>query len=106
MSNKQHSRLFVGALLVSLAAPAFAPPSAKPQRAEFEIQGTFCGGCVTALTKVVNRIEGVSKTEVVAKERLVMVSFDAEVVTPDQILEVVNEETPFDLALTNITDLG
>ena len=106
MSNKQHSRFVVGALLLSLAAIAFVPPSVKHQRAEFEIQGAFCGGCVTALTKVVNGIEGVSKTEVVAKERLVMVSFDAEVVTPDQILEVVNEETPFDLALTNITDLG
>ncbi len=42
VNNKRRSRLGLGVLALSLAAPAFAPLSESPQKAEFKIQGAFC----------------------------------------------------------------
>lgn len=100
--NQTMTRIGAGVLFLVLLAAAF-PPNQK--KAKYEIQGPFCSGCVGQLTKVAQQLDGVGEVKVDVEERLVYVTFDEEKVKAETIMAHINEETTFNLALGEVTDV-
>ncbi len=50
------------------------------QTATLNISGMTCGGCVRSVSKVLNALDGVAKSEVSLEERRAVVDFD-----PDKV---------------------
>ena len=96
------TRAGLGALFIVLLVTAFGSRAGGPRQATYEIQGPFCSGCVGQLTKVAKQLEGVAEVRVDVEQRLVHVTFDDAKVTAEAIMERINGETAFDLALSEV----
>ena len=55
------------------------------------ISGMTCGGCVRSVSKVLNALNGVAKSEVSLEERRAVVDFDADRVGVDQLKHAIEE---------------
>ncbi len=95
----------LGAITLFLLTATFSPNQVEPKQAEYEIQGAFCSGCVGQLTKAAQQLEGVGEVKVDVEERIVYVTFDEEKVKAETIMEHINKETTFNLALNEVKDV-
>lgn len=74
------------------AEDALLPLPLPPQStATFAIEGMTCGACVAAITNGVEQLDGVSKANVSLVTERGAVEFDAAKITPDQILERIDD---------------
>lgn len=55
------------------------------------IQGMTCGGCVRSVTNALQRTEGVGKVEVVLETGIATVDYDADVVSPQELVASVDD---------------
>ena len=55
------------------------------------VSGMTCGGCVRSVTKVLNALDGVVKSEVSLEERRAVVDFDPNKVGVDQLKRTIQE---------------
>ena len=61
------------------------------QTATLTISGMTCSGCVRSVSKVLNALDGVTKSEVSLEERRAVVDFDAAKVGVDQLKHAIEE---------------
>ena len=61
------------------------------QTATLNISGMTCGGCVRSVSKVLNALDGVAKSEVSLEERRAVVDFDPDKVGVDQLKRAIVE---------------
>ena len=88
-----------GLALVGLAAwAAFAGDGPDQGEAEtiaatstFHVTGMTCGGCEVGVRRVVKKLEGVEEVEASYEEGTATVTYQAEVVTPDDIIAAIEE---------------
>ena len=89
------SRLFIGATGVAVfVAAAFAlgaaeqEPTAPPSvTSVFKVEGMTCGGCEASVKMTVKRLDGVRGVEASHTEKRATVTYDAEKVTPQAIVD-------------------
>ena len=62
--------------LVALIAVFAAPAGATPQTVTLSVPGMSCAACPITVKQALNKVPGVSKTEVSFEKRQVVVSFD------------------------------
>lgn len=66
--------------------------AAKPEVATFKIDGMSCAiGCAKTIEKKLNKTEGVQEANVDFDKKEAIVSFDASVVTPEKLQEIVEK---------------
>lgn len=61
------------------------------QTATLNISGMTCGGCVRSVSKVLNALDGVAKSEVSLDERRAVIDFDPDKVGVEQLKRAVEE---------------
>ena len=61
------------------------------------IGGMTCGGCVKSVTKVLEALDGVEKTEVSLENANAVITYDADKIQAAALIEAV-EDTGFDAA--------
>ncbi len=61
------------------------------QTATLNISGMTCGGCVRSVSKVLNAMDGVAKSEVSLEERRAVVDFDPDKVGVEQLKRAIVE---------------
>ena len=61
------------------------------QTATLNISGMTCGGCVRSVSKVLNALNGVAKSDVSLEERRAVVDFDPDKVGVDQLKHAIEE---------------
>ncbi|WNM19405.1 heavy-metal-associated domain-containing protein [Flavobacterium capsici] len=65
---------------------------AKPEVATFKIDGMSCAiGCAKTIEKKLNKTEGVQEANVDFEKKEATVSFDAAVVSPEKLQEIVEK---------------
>lgn len=62
--------------LVALIAALAAPVRATPQTATLSVPGMTCSACPLTVKQALNKVPGVSKTDVSFEKRQAVVSFD------------------------------
>ena len=62
--------------LVALIAACAAPAGATPQTVTLSVPGMSCAACPITVKQALNKVPGVSKTEVSFEKRQAVVSFD------------------------------
>lgn len=55
------------------------------------ISGMTCGGCVRSISKVLNALDGVAKSEVSLEERRAVVEFDPDKLGVDRLKHAIEE---------------
>ncbi len=60
-------------------------------RSTFEVVGMTCGGCEVGVRRVVKKLEGVQEVEASHEEGTATVTYQAESVTPDDIIAAIEE---------------
>ena len=61
------------------------------QTATLNISGMTCGGCVRSVSKVLNALDGVAKSEVSLDERRAIIDFDPDKVGVEQLKRAIEE---------------
>jgi len=56
------------------------------------IEGMTCGGCAISVRVVLERLDGVEKADVRYDEKLAIVIYDAEKVTPERMIKTLEEK--------------
>jgi len=61
------------------------------QTAILNISGMTCGGCVRSVTKVINALDGVEKSDVSLEEKRAVVDFDPGKLGVEQLKRAIEE---------------
>lgn len=61
------------------------------QTATLNISGMTCGGCVRSVSKVLNALDGVAKSDVSLDERRAVIDFDPDKVGVEQLKRAIVE---------------
>jgi len=61
------------------------------QTATLNVSGMTCGGCVRSVSKVLNTLDGVVKTDVSLENKSAVVEYDEAKVNPAQLKRAVEE---------------
>lgn len=69
--------------------------TAESRSAELEIKGLTCSGCAITAKIVLEKHEGVIKAEIDWESGKALVKFDGDRITPQQLADLLNEETPY-----------
>jgi copper chaperone CopZ len=91
------SRFVVAAALALLVAATFAVRAAEPEptapsvTSVFKVEGMTCGGCEASVKMTVKRLDGVQAVEASHTEKRATVTYDAEKVTPQAIVEAIEK---------------
>ena len=98
MKHRLSLAAVAGLVLVALVAwAARAGEEADPGEAEsattsaFHVTGMTCGGCEVGVRRVVNKLEGVQEVEASHEDGTATVTYQAERVTPDDIIAAIEE---------------
>ncbi|KAB2965987.1 MAG: heavy-metal-associated domain-containing protein [Thermoanaerobaculia bacterium] len=89
------SRFVVAAAVAVLVAAAFAVqaaeqgPTAPSVISVFKVEGMTCGGCEASVKITVKRLDGVQAVEASHAEKRATVTYDADKVTPQAIVEAI-----------------
>ncbi|MDO8438564.1 MAG: mercury resistance system periplasmic binding protein MerP [Nitrosomonadaceae bacterium] len=75
------------ALIVTLAAAFSASAFATTKTVTLSVPGMTCAACPITVKKVLNKVEGVSKTDVSFKQREAVVTFDDTKTTAAALIE-------------------
>lgn len=59
---------------------------------EFTVRGMTCDNCVAHVTKAVQSLKGVQSVSVSLEDKRAVVDFDETLLTPDDIVEAIDEE--------------
>ena len=106
MNTSLLQRLGFGALVIIMLTTAFAQADGEQNKtAHYDITGPFCGGCVGALKTSVEKIDGVHEVDIDVKELAVRITFNAEMISAEDILKHITEETTFNLVLREVKDI-
>ena len=97
--KKQLSLAIVAGLVLAglVAWTASAGEGADSSAAEeaatstFHVTGMTCGGCEVGVRRVVNKLEGVQEVEASHEEGTATVTYQADTVTPDDIIAAIEE---------------
>ena len=65
--------------------------SAKATTSSFKVEGMTCGGCEGGVKLKVKKLEGVKSVEASHKEGTAKVVYDADKVTPEDIIAAIKE---------------
>ena len=68
-----------------------ADGDAQPITSTFKVEGMTCGGCEAGVKLKVKKLDGVDKVEASYKEGRAVVTYDPEKVSPDLIIEAIEE---------------
>lgn len=74
------------------AAGARLAPDTVAKKVTLKIEGMTCGGCAISARTVLQRLEGVHKAEVDYEKKQAVVSYDAEKITPQRMIEALKEK--------------
>jgi copper chaperone CopZ len=91
------SRFVVAAAVAVLVAATFAvraeeqKPTAPSVTSVFKVEGMTCGGCEAGVKMTVKRLDGVQAVEASHTEKRATVTYDAEKVTPQAIVEAIEK---------------
>ncbi len=58
---------------------------------KYQVRGMMCEGCSGAVCRVVSAIPGVTQAQVNLTEKLLTVTFDPALVTPEHIARVISD---------------
>ena len=58
---------------------------------KFKIEGMHCTGCSTRLQKVLNNLEGVEEAEVSLEAKQVMIKYDEDKISIEEIKEAIED---------------
>ena len=94
--------IFAVSTVLAIGAPAawtaFAGDGPNPSEAEstattsnFDVTGMTCGGCEVGVRRVVNKLEGIEDVEASHEEGTATVTYQADTVTPDDIIAAIEE---------------
>ena len=72
-------------------APGEQPSAENLQTAELMVEGTSCASCTVTIRRHLNKLAGVSDIREGQSKQHVMVDFDPEQVSPEQIVQAVHE---------------
>lgn len=103
--NRSFTRLSLAVLIAAFMTTAFTSTEPPSKQAHYAIEGPFCSGCVSELESVVLGISGVKRIEVDVQEYLVVVTYDPDATTAQEILTTISDETTFHLSLIEINDV-
>jgi len=91
-------RLIAATAIAVLVAATLVLRAAEPDSAEppsvtsvFKVEGMTCGGCEAGVKIAVKRLDGVREVEVSHTEKRASVTYDAERVTPQAIVEAIEK---------------
>lgn len=83
------------AALAVIGLIGLAPVSAGETHAtvsKFEVSGMTCGGCSAAVRLAVKKMDGVEDVEVSHDDNSATVKYDADKVTPEDIVKVIEKQ--------------
>lgn len=86
-----------GAQAATVAPAAAEAAATEAQQAEsknvtLRIDGMTCGGCAISARTVLRRLDGVQKAEVSYKNKLAIVTYDERKITPDRMIEALQDK--------------
>jgi copper chaperone CopZ len=90
---------FVVELLTITPKTDIVSAAAELREIEFPVAGMDCGGCSAAVNYVLSPIDGVVEFKADHDRQLAWVRYDGARVTPQKIVETINEKTPFRASL-------
>lgn len=97
MKNRLPLVLVVGLALVALATwTALAgeePTQSEPETttSTFHVSGMTCGGCEVGVRRVVKKLEGIENVEASYEAETATVTYQFDMVTPDEIIAAIEE---------------
>lgn len=99
MRTKLPAVLILGALWLGAPVPgAFRAAHGKPaaaktttRTAKLAVEGMSCGSCAATITAALKEIDGVKDAKVSAPRKQAIVQYDPTKVTPEKLVEAVNE---------------
>lgn len=65
--------------------------AAASETITLHVKGMTCGGCVLAVRRVLNRMDGVAEADVSLEEQRAVVTFDPEKVSVDAMIQAIEE---------------
>ena len=90
-------RTRIAALLaiVTLLGAVTGAPAAETKTATLDVQGMTCGSCTAAVRIVLKKLDGVKDAKVSFDERKAVVAYDPAKVTPQKMVDTINEKLPY-----------
>lgn len=79
------------AVLLAATGVACSKDAAPAQQVSLRVTGMTCGSCVKAITAELKKIEGVASVEVLLKKQRANVSYRADKVKVEALIEAINK---------------